>query len=145
MVAILTGHRLEVGEHMGSMKKTLAGVAVMGAVASMIAFAPVAAADTNYAPDLPKTSTAGESFTATVTGAQPKCRVTYTVRRVGTLIGSAGRLSIQRVRVGADGEASVGLVMPSKPGVYSVVTRVDNFPGETGCTPTISTQRVTVE
>ena len=122
---------------MGSMKMIAAGVAGLGLAAGMLALAPAASAD-NYAPQLPSNIVKpGKKLSLTITGAQPGCRVTYTIR--GTRGGTSFRLP-----VGDDGVASAKLRAPARRGMYVLTTRVDNFPGQTGCTTTKSVQRLRV-
>jgi hypothetical protein len=122
---------------MGSIRTIAAGVAGIGLAAGMLVFAPVASAD-NYAPQLPSNIVKpGQKLSLTISGAQPGCRVTYTIR--GKKSGTSFRLP-----VGDDGVASAKLRAPLRRGTYALTTRVDNFPGKTGCTPTKSVQRLRV-
>jgi hypothetical protein len=113
-----------------------------GAVAlSTLAFAPVASA--NYAPQLPNRIETGERTELKVENAQPGCRVTFSIRRVG-VSGQRGLVRNTRTAVDPSGEAESSLQMPTRPGRYLLITRTDNFPGQTGCTPTRVDQIITV-
>jgi hypothetical protein len=122
---------------MGSLKSLALSVAALCLAAGVLALAPAASAD-NYAPQLPSNNVRpGQRLSLTITGAQPGCRVTYTIR--GKKFGTSFRLP-----VGEDGSASAKLRAPVRRGMYALTTRVDNFPGQTGCTSTKSVQRLRV-
>ena len=123
-------------------RRSSVGVLAAGAVAmSTLAFAPVASA--NYAPQLPNRIEAGERTSLAVQGAQPGCRVTFSIRRVGVK-GNKGLVRNTRVAVTPTGNASSSLVMPKRAGQYELITRTDNFPGQSGCTPTKTVEIITV-
>lgn len=116
------------------------GLATAGLLAGSIALAGPAAAD-NYAPQLPSNRVeAGSRIQLAISGAQPGCRVTYTIRnRAGVVVRGPSRTAVD-----AAGDASSSLRVPFRPGTYRLYTRVDNFPRGTGCTPTTSVQRIAV-
>lgn len=124
----------------------IAAAASVGAMAAgLLAFAPSASAD-NYAPQLPSNRVQpGERQQLEITGGQPGCRVTYAVKS-GWAGGTRGKPLAGPTRTGfdADGMGSSSLKMPTEPGRYRLITWVDNFPGQTGCTPTVSIQRIRV-
>jgi hypothetical protein len=108
-----------------------------GLAAGMVVLAPAAVAD-NYAPQLPSNSVQRfQVLTLVITGAQPGCRVTYSIR-------GATLVRVIRVAVRPDGVAKARLRAPGKRGTYSLMTRVDNFAGKTGCTTTKTVQRIRV-
>ena len=110
----------------------------------MLAFAPAASAD-NYAPELPSNvSQPGARLPLTITGAQPGCRVTYTFQQFNRQTREWEFVSRTRTGVDEDGTATSSLRAPADAGLYRLITRVDNFPGGSGCTPTKSVQRVIV-
>jgi hypothetical protein len=114
-----------------------AGVAGLGLAAGMLALAPAASAD-NYAPQLPSNSVRRlQVLNLVITGAQPGCRVTYSIR--GTTL-----VRVARVAVRPDGVAKARMQAPAKRGTYSLMTRVDNFAGKAGCTTTKTVQRIRV-
>jgi hypothetical protein len=122
---------------MGSLKTIAAGVAGLGLAAGMLALAPAASAD-NYAPQLPSNNVQRfQKLNLVITGAQPGCRVTYSIRGVRLV-------RVTRVPVAPSGVAKANLRAPGKRGMYNLVTRVDNFAGKSGCTTTKSVQRLRV-
>lgn len=125
---------------MSSLKKAAASLAGVGIVAGMVAFAPAASAD-NYAPELPSNRVdAGSREPLKIDGGQPGCRVTFTIEdRDGNVVRGPRRTGFD-----AAGDASSSLRMPTTPGVYRLITRVDDFPGKTGCTPSKTVQRIVV-
>jgi len=124
--------------------KSIAALLAPGAlVLSTLVFAPVASA--NYAPQLPNRIESGERIEVKVEGAQPGCRVTFAIRRIGGR-DNVNRGLLRRTRVAVDqaGVAATSLKIPRRAGRYQLITRVDNFPGQTGCTPTKTVQRINV-
>jgi hypothetical protein len=130
---------------MSIVKKAAVSAAAVSMAAGMLAFAPAASAE-NYAPQLPSNRVeAGSRQQLVIEGAQPNCRVTFSIRNVGGADNvNRGLVNRTRVPVNQAGEAASSLRMPTEPGRYLLITRVDNFPGQTGCTPTKSVQRITV-
>lgn len=125
-------------------KTTVAGIAAVGIAAGMLAFAPAASAD-NYAPQLPSNvSKPGARISLTIEGAQAGCRVTYTFQYYNPKNKKWTFVRKTRTGVELDGTATSSLKAPKKAGRYRLITRVDNFPGETGCTPTKTVQTVLV-
>lgn len=125
---------------MNKLKNAAVAAAAVSMAAGILAFAPAASAD-NYAPQLPSNRVdAGSRETLTFDGAQPGCRVTFTIEnRAGNEVRGPWRTGVN-----SQGEVTGSIRMPKRPGVYSLITRVDNFPGKTGCTPTKSIQRIVV-
>jgi len=123
-----------------SVKKAAATLVAGGIAVGMVALAPAASAD-NYAPELPSNRVQQTApLRLTIDGAQPGCRVTYTIEnRAGKEVRGP-----RRTGVNEDGTATSRLITPTRPGIYSLITRVDNFPGNSGCTPTKSIQRLIV-
>ena len=130
---------------MRSLKMVGASLAGIALAAGMITAAPAAVAD-NYAPQLASNTVRPlERLELTIKGAQPACRVTYSVRDAGGRDNiDRGLVRRTRVAVGTDGVATSALRAPARRGNYLLITRVDNFPGQKGCTPTKSVQRLRV-
>lgn len=126
--------------------RTLAASAASVALAGgLLMGAPAASA--NYAPQLPSTpATPGVRVPLSIEGAQPNCRVTFSIRRLGGQDNvDRGLVRRTRTAVNSQGEASSTLRAPSRPGRYQLITRVDNFPGQTGCTPSKVVQTIQVD
>jgi len=130
---------------MSSFKKAYAVIASAGLAASMLALAPAASAD-NYAPELPSNTVKSlQRIPLSLNGAQPGCRVTFTVRNTGGAPKAKRKLiRLTRTGVDASGNAKARFRAPYYPGIYQLITRVDNFKGTTGCAPTKSIQRIRV-
>jgi hypothetical protein len=120
---------------------SVAAMFVLGA----LGVAPVAHA--NYAPQLPSSGQveANQRVPLVVRGVQPNCRVTFSTRQIGGPDNiDRGLERRKRVRTDQEGVARTQFRMPTQPGRYQFITRVDNFPGQTGCTPTKTVQRIIV-
>ena len=127
-------------------RRSVVGVFAAGAMAfSALAFAPVASA--NYAPQLPQTQLNPEqNLRLSFTGAQPRCRATFSIRKPGGKNNvDKGLESRKRVRIDQAGTARTELKAPKRSGRYNLITRVDNFPRQSGCTPTTETQQIRVK
>lgn len=125
---------------MGSLKKALVGLSVAGVAATSLVLAPAAMAD-SYSPDLPsRIAQPSTRVTLTIEGAQVGCRVTYSIEDVGgNVVRGPSRSAIE-----ANGQGTSSLKTPANQGRYRLITRVDNFQGQTGCTPSKSVQRFVV-
>ena len=80
-----------------------------------------------------------------IEGAQTGCRLSFAIK-AGWTGGSKGKPvkgpTGTVIEAGGTGESS--LRAPNEPGRYRLITWVDNFLGQTGCTPTTSIQRIRV-
>lgn len=125
--------------------KAIASLVASGALMAGVLVAAPASAN-NYAPQLPTSRFAPEeSVNLGIDGAQPRCRVTFSIRSVrGSDNVDRGLETRKRVRVDEAGRARAELTMPTTPGRYRLITRVDNFPNQTGCTPSKEVQIIRI-
>lgn len=123
-------------------RKRAAVIIASGALFAGVLMAAPASA--NYAPQIPEGPVqAGSRVSLSIDGAQPGCRVTFSIRRI--LDGGQTRLvRSTQTPVNAQGEAESSLRAPAREGRYRLITRVDNFPGQTGCTPSTTVETVRV-